>query len=230
MINSGFTCDFLVFFLVILNVRFFNVNVSWLRALNRTDNAAFFQDVDQPGCPVISDSEPSLQERRRRFLRFDDVVLHFFIQRIVLSGDHGCALIVINAFQTDKRILVARLHLRGNEVGDPLDLLVGNIDALQAHRTRFADREIKHIAVAQQTFRPDMIENRPGIDTAGNGEGDPAWNVGLDDTGNDIRRRPLRRDDQMNAGGTRQLRDPLDRKSTRLNSSHSGESRMPSSA
>ena len=41
-------------------------------------------------------------------------------------------------------------------------------------------------------------------------EGDTRGEVGLDDAGDDVHRRPLRRDDQVDAGGTCELGEPRD--------------------
>src|SRR3546814_15933784 len=74
------------------------------------------------------------------------------------------------------------------------------------------------------------------VDLGGDVEGNARREVGLDGAGDDVHRRALRRDDQVDAGDARHLRQALDgaldilagdqheirqdRKSTRLNSSH----------
>ena len=57
-----------------------------------------------------------------------------------------------------------------------------------------------------------MVKDGARVDAARYGKGDTAGNIGLDDTGDDIGRRTLGRDDQVNAGGTGQLGNTLDRR------------------
>ena len=64
--------------------------------------------------------------------------------------------------------------------------------------------------MAEQLLGAVDVENDARIDLAVDLEGDLARQVGLDDAGDDITTRPLRRQDDVHADGTRLLCQPLD--------------------
>lgn len=70
---------------------------------------------------------------------------------------------------------------------------------------------IEHVALAQQLFRTAGIENGSAVNLAGHRERDAAGNIRLDDAGNDVDRRTLCRDDQMDARRARQLSQSANR-------------------
>ena len=106
--------------------------------------------------------------------------------------------------------LVARLALLGDEIDDALDFLVGDQRALGANQFRRAGRQVEHVAFAEQFVRAHGIENGARIHFRGDLEGDTRGNVRFDDAGDDVDARTLRRDDAMNAGRARHLRDAGD--------------------
>ena len=87
---------------------------------------------------------------------------------------------------------------------------VGHEGAVTAGRHGGARRQVQHVAVAEQRLRAHLIENGARIHLGRHLEGDAAGNVGLDEAGDDIHRRPLRRQDQVDAGGARLLRQARD--------------------
>ena len=58
---------------------------------------------------------------------------------------------------------------------------------------------------------PGRVEDRPRVDLGGHRERDPAREVGLDQAGHDVDRRPLRGEDHVDARGARLLGEPDDR-------------------
>ena len=62
----------------------------------------------------------------------------------------------------------------------------------------------------EQRLRAHLIENRARVHPGGDLERDARRDVRLDEAGDHIDRRPLRRQDQMNAGGARLLRQARD--------------------
>ncbi len=73
-----------------------------------------------------------------------------------------------------------------------------------------AARHVEHVALAEQLLGALLAQDGAGIDLAGDGEGDARRQVCLDDAGDDVDRRALRRHDQVDAGGARLLRQALD--------------------
>ena len=72
------------------------------------------------------------------------------------------------------------------------------MDALDLGRT---GRHEEHVAVAKQTFGAVGVQNGAGIGLGRDLKGDPGGKVGLDDAGDDVDRRPLGGDDEVDAGG-----------------------------
>ena len=71
--------------------------------------------------------------------------------------------------------------------------------------------EQQHVAGADQSLGAGLVEDHTAVGHRGHGEREPSRNVGLDDTGDHVDRRSLRRDHEMNADGARHLRDATDR-------------------
>ena len=95
-------------------------------------------------------------------------------------------------------------------VRDPVDLLIREEAALDPGRGKGARGQVEHVAPAQQLLAAVPVQNGPGIHVAGRLEGDPAGDVGLDQAGDDVHRRPLGRDDQVDARRPGQLGQPAD--------------------
>ncbi len=90
------------------------------------------------------------------------------------------------------------------------NFLVGDERALGADQFRAAGRQKKHVAFAEQFVRAHRIENGARVHAARDLERDARRDVRLDDAGDDIDGRPLRRDDAMDARRARHLRDARD--------------------
>ena len=73
------------------------------------------------------------------------------------------------------------------------------------------ERRIEHIALTDKLFRTCRVENDARFHRGGDGKCDAGGDVGLHQTGNNVRRRTLRGDDKMDARGTAHLRDAADR-------------------
>ena len=64
----------------------------------------------------------------------------------------------------------------------------------------------------EQPLRADHVENGARIDLRTHRKGDARRDVRFNEPGDDVDRRTLRRDDEMDAGGARELREPADRR------------------
>ena len=94
-------------------------------------------------------------------------------------------------------------------VSNPLDFLVRDerpVDAFGWVRGWL----VQHIALAQQLLGALFAKDGARIYAAGHGKADAGRQVRLDDAGDDIDRRALRRHDQVDAGGARFLGQALD--------------------
>ncbi len=81
---------------------------------------------------------------------------------------------------------------------------------MEAAQLGAAVRE-QHVAVAQQGLGARLVEDGARVDLRGHLQRDPAGEVGLDEAGDDVDRRPLGGEDQVQAGGARLLGEARDR-------------------
>src|SRR5438270_7257587 len=92
-----------------------------------------------------------------------------------------------------------------------MNFIVRYEHALCANETRSARRQIKHVALPEQTIGSVLIEDDTTVDLRGDLECDSRGNVRLDYASDDVRARGLRCDDDMNTRRTCHLRDARDR-------------------
>ncbi len=91
------------------------------------------------------------------------------------------------------KILFARTD--GGDHG--VDFVVTQVGTLAAEQRAGAGPEEQHVAVAEQFIGPHFIEYDAAVDPAGDLERDAGRQVGLDQAGDDIDRRFLRGEDQV---------------------------------
>ena len=91
-----------------------------------------------------------------------------------------------------------------------LDLFVGDegpVDAADAS----AAGHVEHVALAEQLLGAHFAENGAAVDFRGDLKRDAGREVRLDGAGDDVDRRPLGGENDVQAGGARHLRQPLHR-------------------
>ena len=91
---------------------------------------------------------------------------------------------------------------------DLFHLLVGDEGAVHALNAAAAGH-VEHVALAEQLLGALLAEDRAAVDLGGDLEGDAGREVGLDRAGDDVDGGPLRRHDDVDAGGARHLRQAL---------------------
>ena len=91
------------------------------------------------------------------------------------------------------------------------DLVLGDERTLDAHRLVLAHREEQAIPLPDQLLGARLIEDDAAVGEARGGEGEPTRNVGLDEARHHVDARALRREDEVDSGCARELRDPHDR-------------------
>src|SRR5690606_5574320 len=73
-----------------------------------------------------------------------------------------------------------------------------------------AHRQEESVALADQLLGAGLVEDDPGVGERGGGEGEPGGHVRLDETGDDVHRRALGGQHQVDAGRSRELGDAHD--------------------
>ena len=97
-------------------------------------------------------------------------------------------------------------------VGDDLaDLFLADERALDALGDRRVAGQQQHVALADELLGAGLVEDHPRVGEARDGERHAGRDVGLDHTGDDVHRRTLRGDDQVDADRPRLLGDAGDR-------------------
>ena len=96
-------------------------------------------------------------------------------------------------------------------LGDRADLAVAHEHALHADRPRQVDRLVEHVAAADEVLGARRVEHGPRVDVRGHRERDARRDVGLDQAGHDVDRRPLRGEHEVDADRARLLGDLDDR-------------------
>ena len=81
---------------------------------------------------------------------------------------------------------------------------------MHARRDGGAGGQVQHVAVSEQRFRAALIENRARVHLRGHLKRNTRRNVRLDEARDHVHGRTLRGQDQVNAGGTRLLRQSRD--------------------
>ena len=101
--------------------------------------------------------------------------------------------------------------MRAPELDHGGDLFFRDERRVQAMHARRSRRQVEHVAASQQRFGAIGVENGARVDLGRHAERNAGREVGLDQAGDDVDRRPLRRQHQVNADGARHLRQARDR-------------------
>jgi hypothetical protein len=93
---------------------------------------------------------------------------------------------------------------------DELDLLVRHEDALRADRLGEVGSQHEHVPAPEELFRTGHVDDGAGVDGRRGSKRDASGDVRLDQPGDDVHRRPLRAEDEVDPGRTGELRDARD--------------------
>ena len=110
--------------------------------------------------------------------------------------------VLVRHLRQDQGVRIAALGT--DEVRDGLHF--GRVDEAALQANQVIARRQQHVTAADELVGPASVEDGPAVDLRGHAEGHAAGEVGLDGAGDDVDRRALRGDDQVNADGPRQLR------------------------
>ncbi len=128
------------------------------------------------------------------------LVAHLLLRRLV---------VIVVVGEGDREVVVGGL-LFADEGGELFDLLVGEKSAVDPLHLPHPGRQKEHVAIAQQRLGTVGVDDRARVGLRGDLEGDARRKVRLDHPGEDVHRRPLGGDHQMDAGGARHLREAGD--------------------
>src|SRR6266542_5295984 len=92
-----------------------------------------------------------------------------------------------------------------------MNFIISYKHPLRTNKTRSARRQIKHVALPEQTIGSVFIEDYATVNLRGNLECDSAGNVRFDHAGDHVRAGGWSGDTQMNSSRARHLRDARDR-------------------
>ncbi len=95
-------------------------------------------------------------------------------------------------------------------VDHAIDLVVAQVGSLAAQQRARAGPEEQHVAVAQQLVGPHFVEHHAAVRAARDLERDAGRQVRLDQAGDDVDRRLLRGEHQVNTDRPALLRQPND--------------------
>src|ERR1019366_8094715 len=182
-------------------------HVARLAPLEGTDDTVLGELVDETGRARVADTELALEERRGRPTFGGDRVRRLGEERIALGGVAGPGDLRLDG---EDLLLVVGLPLHLPVADERVQLAITDEGPLEPPGLALVDREIEHVAASEQLLRAHLVEDHARVDAAGHREGDPARNVRLDEAGDDVRRRTLRGDDEVEADGSSKLRDPAD--------------------
>ena len=106
---------------------------------------------------------------------------------------------------------VLGVALPATEPDDGFDLGLGHVRTLHAPRLPHRCRQEQHVAEPDQLVGPALIEHDARVCLRRRRERDAARDVRFDQPGDDVDRRPLRRNQEVDADRTSHLRDAADR-------------------
>src|SRR5690606_17999843 len=168
--------------------------------LEWTDEPSLVEELHEAGGAGVADLELALEECNRTPLRAEDY-LHRLLEELVLLDAVRRRLDT----ETRKFWIVLRFRLARRRRHDVADLLVREVGALDPHDVRGAGREEEAVAFSKELVRPVSVEDGSRVDARRDAEGDSRRHVRLDQTGDDVDRRALRREDHVDSDGARLL-------------------------
>src|SRR6185437_1447839 len=193
-------------------------HVARLGSIGWTEDSRVVQLINDTRCASVSNLQPALQQRGRAQLMLNDHLGRLTKEFVALTGLvavraparrlHG--LTRAHGFQDvglrgrgllgHDSLCLERGTTHGAAVVVPLHEMLGilaaDVGTLHAGRLRLAWRNEEHVAVAEQRFRAHAVNDRAAVHLRRHAKRDPAREVGLDESRNDIHAGPLRREDQ----------------------------------
>src|SRR5712691_1626736 len=194
-------------------------NIPGFRAVRRTQDSCQLQLVDYPRRSTVPDAHAPLEQRRRAELVLDADLRGLAEQGIALAG--GALLPLAAAVLPGLLRLLQRRHLFIDArtrncrfcgmclvpVHQPLGLVGRDEGSLHPEQLALAGRQKQHVPVPEHGLCAVLIEDGTAVDLGRDPKRDAAREVRLDEPGDDVHRRALGSEHQVNADGARLLRE-----------------------
>ena len=163
-------------------------------------------EVNQSRGPAVANSERPLKQREAPSPFANDNVDRLFVEFIPLAKlSQVAGLLIVIDFQIHQ--LVDKFLFAGaDRIDNGVYLLVGQIRALAAQHGARARPEKQHISIAQQFLGAHLVENDSAIRSTCDLERKSRGQVGLDQAGDDVHRRLLRGENQVDPDSSALLR------------------------
>ena len=125
----------------------------------------------------------------------------FIVQGIFSFAEYARIETFIFVFDKNLIVNIFRLAVLFYEFDDIFNFGIGHKGPLYAHRERNFRTRVQHIALTQKFFRADLIDDNAAVHFRSDHKRNAAGNVRLYKTGNNVDRRTLGRQYQMNTDG-----------------------------
>src|SRR6202050_4233833 len=191
-------------------------NFAGFRTIGRADDSVLLHQINQTRRAAVTNAQASLQggggcashlaNYAHSFLV--QVIVNFFSPRLPSGGASTAECVLLRRFQ--QLFVVKCLSWIAPEIADRTDFRFVHVGAVNAVKPRRPRGQIQHIALAEQRFRTIGIENRARIYFTGHAERNTSGEVRFNQPGNDVHRRPLSGEYQVDADRARHLRQPCD--------------------
>ena len=165
------------------------------------------------GGAAVADPHAALQQRGGGLAELEDQADRI-VEELIVGALVGAfcvelaALVVLRCVEEALDVLGVALRLpEGDDAGDFLFRDKGGVHADQA---RGAWRQEEHVAAAEQRLGAVRVEDGARVGLGGQAEAHAGRHVGLDEAGDHVDRRPLRREDEVDADRARHLREAGD--------------------
>ena len=157
---------------------------SWFDAVRWTDNALGLHTFDNSCRPVITDLHIALNEGNGCLSE----IRHEFDGFVILFINGLGTPCVLRRFRLEfvDRFIKGGLALFLDEIHDPRNLFIRDVRTVYPGEFGGSRGNEEHVAVAQQGFRTELVEDGPRIHLGGDEEGYPGREVCLDDTRDNV--------------------------------------------
>src|SRR6476661_1180172 len=198
---------------IALRVLLAHQNFALAGVVGLADHPFLFHALHEGSRPVVADLQAALNVAGRGLAIAQDDLHGLLVEITALRLAHAGAVedrvaVLVLLLGRGDSFEILRRALRLEVPDDLFDLLVGAKRAVNTADASAA-RHVEHVALAKELLCTLLAQNGAAVDLGSDLEGDAGRKIGLDRTGDDVDRRSLRRQDDMQSGRARHLRETL---------------------